>query len=312
MGHYLVTGGAGFIGSHIARQLLAGGHEVRILDNFATGKLSNLEGIRDRLHLIEGSVNDASVLDIALKGVEGIFHQAAIPSVPRSVKDPLETQSSGEIATLLLLKKAVDHGIRRVVYAGSSSVYGDTPTLPKHEDMRPSPRSPYAVSKLAGESYMTAFARCYPIDTATLRYFNIFGPRQDPDSPYSGVMAKFSSCMRAGQCPVIFGDGRQSRDFTYVDNAVQANLKTMFRKEPLHGAVMNIASGERVSLLDVVEEFNRVLGTDRKPQFEPVRAGDVRDSLADLSKAREFIGYEVMVGWREGVRRLLEFDQRGQ
>lgn len=312
MGNYLVTGGAGFIGSHIARELLAQGHVVKILDNLVTGKLSNLEEIRDHIHLIEGSVNNAQTLEIALEGVEGVFHQAAIPSVPRSVKDPLETQSSGEVATLLLLRKAVEQGVRRVVYAGSSSVYGDTPTLPKKEDMRPRPRSPYAVSKLAGESYMSAFALCYPIDTATLRYFNIFGPRQDPNSPYSGVMAKFSSVMRAGQSPVIFGDGGQTRDFTYIENAVDANLKAMFCPRALEGAVMNIASGERVSLLDVIEEFNRVLGTDLKPQFEPTRAGDVRDSLADLTQARELIGYEVKIGWREGVKRLLEFDKTGQ
>ncbi|MDL5051033.1 NAD-dependent epimerase/dehydratase family protein [Oscillatoria amoena NRMC-F 0135] len=303
--HYLVTGGAGFIGSHIAASLVAQGFQVTVLDNLITGHESNLSGVREQIRFIKASISDPAALDEALSGVDGVFHQAAIPSVPRSIKQPLETQQSGEIGTLLLLTKAVEKNVRRIVYAGSSSVYGDTPTLPKVESMRPNPRSPYAVSKLAGESYMTAFSRCHPIDTITLRYFNIFGPRQDPNSPYSGVMAKFSTSLLAGQRPVIFGDGQQTRDFTFVDNAVDANLKAMFHPKPLGGEVINIAGGERVSLLDVLGEFNRVLGTQLEPIFEPARAGDVRDSLADLTKARELIGYHPQIPWRDGVKRLL-------
>ncbi|MDZ4742810.1 MAG: NAD-dependent epimerase/dehydratase family protein [Verrucomicrobiota bacterium] len=311
MGHYLVTGGAGFIGSHIVEHLIARDYRVTVLDNLVTGHKSNLAPVWDRIRFVEGSINQEKALDEALAGIDGIFHQAAIPSVPRSVKDPIETQNAGEVGTLLLLKKAVEYGVKRVVYAGSSSVYGDTPTLPKHEDMCPSPRSPYAVSKLAGESYMTTFARCYPIDTVTLRYFNIFGPRQDPDSPYSGVMAKFSTVMRAGQAPLIFGDGSQTRDFTFVDNAVEANLLSMFSDKPLEGEVMNIASGQRVSLLDVINEFNHVLGTSFTPRFEPARAGDVKDSLADLTKAARLIGYTPKVSWQEGVLRLLDSERNG-
>lgn len=308
MGRYLVTGGAGFIGSHIAEKLVNEGHEVVILDNLVTGHRRNLSAIQERIEYIEGSINDPKALEKALLRVDGVFHQAAIPSVPRSVKDPIETQQSGEVGTLLLLQSAVRQGVKRVVYAGSSSVYGDTPTLPKVEEMKATPRSPYAVSKLSGEGYMSAFALCYPIDTVTLRYFNIFGPRQDPCSPYSGVMAKFSSVMRAGQRPTINGDGHQTRDFTYIDNAVHANFLAMFSEKPLGGEIMNVAIGQRVSLLEVVEEFNRVLGTNLEPLLAPTRAGDVRDSLADMSKARKLLGYEPLVDWRQGVARLLEYD----
>lgn len=304
MGHYLVTGGAGFIGSHIVEGLVAQGHRVTVLDNLCTGHKRNLSAVESRIEFIQGDAGDATVLSRILKGVDGIFHQGAIPSVPRSVKEPLECQRSGEVTTLTLLKCAVEAGVKRVVYAGSSSVYGDTPTLPKQEDMKPNPMSPYAVSKLAGECYLSVFARCYPIDTATLRYFNIFGPRQDPNSPYSGVMAIFLTKMKKGEAPVIYGDGLQSRDFTYVENAVQANLKAMFCAQPLGGAVMNIATGVQVTLRDVVNEFNTILGTKLEPQFTNPRTADVRHSLADLTRARTLIGYEPTVGWQEGLRRL--------
>ncbi|MDX2227962.1 MAG: SDR family oxidoreductase [Verrucomicrobiae bacterium] len=309
MSRYLVTGGCGFIGSHLVENLLLQGHEVLVLDDLSTGHLKNILPFEERISLHTGSISDEPLLEKILPGVEGVFHQAAIPSVPRSVKDPIATQKAGEIGTLTLLNAAVRAGVKRVVYAGSSSVYGDTPTLPKIETMLPSPRSPYAVSKLAGESYMTAFARCYPIDTATLRYFNIFGPRQDPNSPYSGVIARFSHALLKGQAPVIFGDGSQTRDFTYISNAVDANLRAMFSPTPLAGAVMNIAGGQRVSLRDLCAEMNSILGTALTPVFQPARAGDVRDSLADLSAAARLIGYAPRVSWQEGVRKLLEYDR---
>ncbi|MDZ4815390.1 MAG: NAD-dependent epimerase/dehydratase family protein [Verrucomicrobiota bacterium] len=309
MGVYLITGGCGFIGSHIAERLLSEGHEVVVLDNLSTGHEHNLKHLSGPITFVHGAAGDEVVVRklMSSKKIDGIFHQAAIPSVPRSINEPLQCQLSGEVATLTLLRCAVDAGVKRVVYAGSSSVYGDTPTLPKVEDMAPSPKSPYAVSKLAGESYMTVFAKCYPIDTVTLRYFNVFGPRQDPASPYSGVMARFLTAIRAGERPVIFGDGNQTRDFTYVSNAVDGNLLAMFNPQPLGGAVINIASGDRVSLLEVVSAFNEVLGTKFEPDFKPERAGDVRDSLADLSKARTLLGFTPRIHWRDGIKKLVAY-----
>jgi UDP-glucose 4-epimerase len=303
---FLVTGGAGFIGSHIAETLLARGHQVRIVDNLVTGKFENVSNFSNRVDFIEGDLSDPIVATRAVTDVEIVFHEAAIPSVPRSVKDPFPTQLAGEVATLTLLDAAVTAGVRRVVFAASSSAYGDTPVLPKVETMPPNPRSPYAASKLACEGYMMAFAACHPIDTVSLRYFNIFGPRQDPTSFYSGVIAKFTAVMAKGQRPVIFGDGEQTRDFCYIENAVHANLLAGDTPGRFGGTVINIGCGQRISLNRLVQIINEILGTSLDPIHESPRAGDVHDSLADVCKAEQLLGYVPLVHIEEGLKRLIE------
>lgn len=303
----LVTGGAGFIGSNLAEALLARGNSVRIVDNFVTGRQENLRTLQDRVEFIQGDLSDADLATQAVAGVDTVFHEAAIPSVPRSVKEPFQTQRAGEITTLTLLDAAVRAGVRRVVFAASSSVYGDTPTLPKVETMPPSPRSPYAASKLAGEGYMAAFAACHPLDTVSLRYFNVFGPRQDPSSHYSGVIAKFTTGMGAGKRPVIFGDGQQTRDFCYIENVVQANLLAMQCSQRLGGTVINIACGQRISLNELVAIVNKILGTRLEPLYEAPRAGDVQHSLADIGRARQILGYAPLVTVEEGLRKLIDY-----
>ena len=272
---FLVTGGAGFIGSHIAETLLARGHQVRIVDNLVTGKFENVSNFSNHVDFIEGDLSDPIVATRAVTDVEIVFHEAAIPSVPRSVKDPFPTQCAGEVATLMLLDAAVKADVRRVVFAASSSAYGDTPVLPKVETMPPNPRSPYAASKLACEGYMMAFAACHPMDTVSLRYFNIFAPRQDPTSFYSGVIAKFTAVMAKGQRPVIFGDGEQTRDFCYIENAVHANLLAGDTAGRFGGTVINIGCGQRISLNRLVQIINEILGTSLDPMHESPRAGDV-------------------------------------
>ena len=305
---YLITGGAGFIGANLAHELVRRGARVRVLDNFATGRRGNLTGLADRIEVIEGDLRRLPEVEKAMQGVEVVLHQGALGSVPRSVADPLTTHEVNATGTLHVLWAARGAGVRRVVSASSSSTYGDTPTLPKVEDMLPAPRSPYPVSKLAGEYYCRVFTEVYGLDTVSLRYFNVFGPRQDPASQYAAVIPKFIRAMLRGERPVIFGDGTQSRDFTYVDNVVQANL--LAAEAPagsLRGTVCNIACGERITLVDLVAALNEVLGTRLAPQFQPPRTGDVLHSLADFRRAEHLFGYRPLVKFAEGIRRTVEW-----
>jgi UDP-glucose 4-epimerase len=304
---YLVTGAAGFIGRSIAATLLARGESVRGIDSFITGNRGNLVGL-EAMEFIEGDLSDPDACAKACTGIEVIFHEAALASVPRSVADPLSTNLHCVTATLNLLVAARAAGVRRVVYAGSSSAYGDTPTLPKQEAMLPSPISPYAVAKLAGEQYMLAFSRVYGLETVVLRYFNVFGPFQDPTSQYSGVLAVFCRKMLAGEQPTIFGDGEQSRDFTYIDNVVHANLLAASAPaEKVSGRMMNAATGARITLNDTFKMLCELTGYRGDPAYAAGRKGDIRDSLADIQLARELLGYTPIVDFREGLKRTVEW-----
>jgi nucleoside-diphosphate-sugar epimerase len=304
---YLVTGAAGFIGRSIAAALLARGESVRGIDNFITGKRANLDGL-EAMEFMEGDMADPAACARACEGVEVVFHEGALASVPRSVADPVGTNVNCVNATLNVLVAARDAGVRRVIYAGSSSAYGDTPTLPKHEDMKPSPISPYAVAKLAGENYLASFTRVYGLETVTLRYFNVFGPYQDPTSHYSGVLAIFCRKMLKGEQPTIYGDGEQSRDFTYIDNVVHANLLAAEASaEKVSGEVMNTATGQRITLNETFRILSELTGYKGEPAYVPARAGDVRDSLADIRKAEDRMGYKPLVDFREGLRRTVEW-----
>jgi nucleoside-diphosphate-sugar epimerase len=311
LGTYLVTGAAGFIGRSIAAALLKRGESVRGIDNFITGKRANLIGLEE-MEFIEGDLSDPAACERACEGAEIVFHEAALASVPRSVADPIGTNTNCVTATLNLLVAAKATGVRRVVYAGSSSAYGDTPTLPKTEKMLPNPISPYAVAKLAGEHYMLAFARVYGLETVVLRYFNVFGPYQDPTSHYSGVLAVFCRRMLAGEQPTIYGDGEQSRDFTYIDNVVHANLLAAAAPaEKAAGRMMNAATGSRITLNETFAILADLTGYEGKPSYAAARAGDIRDSLADISLAGELIGYRPVVDFREGLRRTVEWYRSG-
>jgi nucleoside-diphosphate-sugar epimerase len=308
---YLVTGAAGFIGRSIAAALLKRGETVRGIDNLITGKRANLAGL-EAMEFIEGDLTDPADCAKACTGVEIVFHEAALASVPRSVADPVATNAHCVSATLNLLVAARAAGVRRVVYAGSSSAYGDTPTLPKTESMLPNPISPYAVAKLAGEQYMRVFARVYGLETVVLRYFNVFGPFQDPTSHYSGVLAIFCRKMLAGEQPTIFGDGEQSRDFTYIDNVVHANLLAASTPaEKVSGRMMNAATGSRITLNQTFELLCELTGYRGKPAYADGRAGDIRDSLADIAMAGELLGYKPQVDFREGLRRTVEWYKSG-
>lgn len=307
MALYLITGAAGFIGSNLARALLARGEKVRGIDNFSTGKRHNLEGL-STMDLVAGDINDSMLMKRACQEVDYVLHEAALPSVPRSVQDPEATHHACLNGTLSVLMAARDAKVKRVVYAGSSSAYGDTPTLPKQEDMLPRPISPYAVAKLGGELYMQSFWRVYGLETVTLRYFNVFGPYQDPTSFYSGVLAKFTTQMLRGEQPTIFGDGEQSRDFTYIDNVVEANLLTCIAPaEKVAGRVFNAATGARITLNDTFKVLCDLTGYNDVPGYAPVREGDIKDSLADISRAREALGYEPKIDFRDGLRRTVEW-----
>jgi UDP-glucose 4-epimerase len=305
-GRVLVTGGAGFIGSHLVEALVGEGFQVRVVDNLATGRRSNLAHIVGNYDWIEGDLADFDVCQRAVEGVACVFHQAAIPSVPRSVREPISSHVSGPTVTLNLLEAARQAGVRRFMFAASSSAYGETTELPKHEDMLPQPLSPYAAGKLAGEAYVSVYARTMGLDGVSLRYFNIFGPRQDPSSPYSGVISLFAQRMFEGLRPTIFGDGTQTRDFTYVANAVAANLAALRCPQPLRGAVYNVGTGQRISLLDLIASINAILGTNLSPEFQSTRAGDFRDSQASLDRIRQVLGYQPIVDFEEGLRRSLE------
>jgi nucleoside-diphosphate-sugar epimerase len=295
---YLVTGGAGFIGSHLAEALLKRGDTVRIVDNLSSGKKANVPAGAD---FIEGDLADDDVATEAVAGCEYVLHQAAVPSVPRSVKDPLGTHRANVESTMRLLVAARDAGVKRLVFAGSSSTYGNSPTLPKREDMKPAPISPYALQKLIGEQYCQLFSSVYGLETVTTRYFNVFGPRQAPDSPYSGVISLFIKALLAGQSPVIHGDGRQTRDFTYVSNVVDGVLRATSTPN-VSGEVINIATGGRISLMELVRSIQLIVGANVAPTFGPPRDGDVKDSQADIFKARKLLGYEPTVPFEEGLR----------
>ncbi|MDH3238817.1 MAG: SDR family oxidoreductase [Deltaproteobacteria bacterium] len=314
---YLVTGGAGFIGSNLVASLLASGHRARVLDNFLTGKRENLAGLAERygdaFELVEGDLRDLEVTRRAAQGVEYVLHQGALPSVPRSVADPVLSNEINVGGTVNLLIAARDAGVRRVVFAASSSAYGDTPELPKRESMTPNPKSPYAAQKLAGEHYMRIFYEVYGVETVSLRYFNVFGPKQDPASTYAAVIPRFITAVLMGTAPTVYGDGLQTRDFTYIDNVVRVNLLACEAPKEACGKVFNIACGERVSLLDILEIVYKLVGRRVAPKFEPPRPGDVRDSLADISLARDLLGYEPTVPFPEGLSRTFDFfSKRGR
>ncbi|HOB75815.1 MAG TPA: SDR family oxidoreductase [Phycisphaerae bacterium] len=306
MPHYLVTGGAGFIGSHIVERLVKDGHSVRVIDNFSSGKRANLAPFGDKVELLEGDIRDRNDCRRACEGIEIIFHQAAVPSVPKSVDDPVTSHEANIDGTFNLLLAARDAGCRRVIYAASSSAYGDAVELPKRETARPEPLSPYAVNKLVGEYYCKIFSCCYGLQTVALRYFNVFGPRQDPKSQYAAAIPAFVTAILRDEPPTIYGDGEQTRDFTYIDNVVHANLLAA-NAPKVNGEVVNIACGERVSVNQIIRQINELLGRNVKPKYVPERPGDVKHSLADITAARELIGYQPLVSFEDGLRRAIEW-----
>ncbi|SKA84375.1 UDP-glucose 4-epimerase [Prosthecobacter debontii] len=306
----LITGGAGFIGSHIAEALCARGASVVILDNLSLGKVENLAWKKsgDDLEFIEGSIADEALLAKIMPGCDWVFHEGALPSVPRSVAQPWESNVDNLDGTLKVLIAARDAGVKRLMFASSSSIYGDSDAPSKHESLPPNPLSPYALQKYGSEKYCQLFHRLYGLETVGLRYFNVFGPRQAFDSPYSGVIAKYCTAMLKGERPLVFGDGLQARDFTFVDNAVSANLLAAEAPaEKVAGKFFNTAAGESISLLQLIEELNQLTNQKLEPEFQPPRVGDVRNSLADISAARDAMGYEVLVNWKDGVARTLDF-----
>jgi nucleoside-diphosphate-sugar epimerase len=309
MAHYLVTGGAGFIGSHLAEELVRRGERVRIVDNLVTGKRQNVAHIRN-IEFLQGDLADLDVARRAVDGVDYVLHQAAIPSVPRSVQDPITSNRANIDASLNVLVAARDAGVRRVVYAGSSSAYGNTPTLPKVESMPTAPLSPYALQKLVAEQYCQMFTHLYGLETVTIRYFNVFGPRQDPSSPYSGVISLFISALCEGRRPKIYGDGGQTRDFTYVANVVDGVLRAC-QAERASGEVINVATGGRISLNELFRTVRDLVGATVEPVFDEPRAGDVRDSQADIGKARALLGYQPIVTFEEGLRKTVAWFREG-
>jgi UDP-glucose 4-epimerase len=305
---FLVTGGAGFIGSHIAEALVRRGDRVRVIDNLSTGHLANLKHLEKDVEFIEGDITDADRLAGAMKGVDCVFHQAALASVPRSVERPLDTNAACVTGTLTVLDQARKAGVRRLVYAASSSAYGDQPTSSKRESDLPAPISPYGAAKLAGELYCHAFRATYGFETVCIRYFNVFGPRQDPNSQYSAVIPLFITAMLAGRQPTVYGDGQQSRDFTYIANVVHGNLLAADADPKLvAGRSFNVANGRTTSLIELIAMLNRLLGTSIQPKHAEARVGDVRESLADITQARKCLAYEPQVDFEEGLRRSIDY-----
>lgn len=311
MSKVLVTGGAGFIGSNLTEALLKKGHSVRVLDNFSTGRKENLrfQEVFPTLEILEGDIRDLTLCQRAMKDAEVVFHQAALPSVQRSVEDPLDSNAVNSQGTLNILLSARDAGVKRVIYASSSSIYGDTPTLPKLEEMPANPLSPYALQKYIGEQYCRLFYQLYGLETVSFRYFNIFGPKQDPASVYSAVIPRFIDALLKGHPPLIFGDGEQSRDFTYIDNVVQANLLAM-SAEHLQGEAINIACGKRVSLNQLLNILKEIVGSKVSPVHEEARKGDVKHSLADINKGKKILNYDPQVGIEMGLKKTVEFFQK--
>lgn len=307
MAKYLVTGGAGFIGSNIVKKLLENGERVRVLDNLSSGKIENIKPFLDKIEFINGDFTDLKIAKKAVKGVDYVLHQGAIPSVPRSIDDPIGTNNANILGTLNMLITSKDEGVKRFVYAASSSAYGDSPTMPKKESMDVAPKSPYAIQKLTGEKYCQIFYRIYGLETICLRYFNVFGPNQDPDSVYSAVIPLFIKKMLKNEPPIIYGDGKTSRDFTYVDNNVDANIRACLGPKKCAGEIINIACGYEISLNELVEKINKILGTKIKPIHKEERKGDVKHSLADISKAKKLLGYVPSVSFDEGLNKVIKF-----
>lgn len=305
MALYLVTGGAGFIGSNISEELVKKGEKVRILDDFSTGKRENIVGFKDSVELIEGDLRDLEIVKRAMEGVDFVLHQGALPSVERSIEDPLTTTKVNILGTLNVLLAAREAGVKRVIYASSSSVYGDTPTLPKKEGMKTNPQSPYAVTKLIGEEYCRIYYSIYGLETVCLRYFNVFGPRQNPGSQYAAVIPKFITLMLKGKSPPIYGDGEQSRDFTFIDNVVEANLRAC-KTKGAPGEMFNIACGKRVTINELVERLNKILQARIEPTYQSPRKGDVRHSLADISQAGKTLHYSPEIGFDEGLEKTVQ------
>ena len=305
MATYLVTGGAGFIGSHLTEELVRRGHTVRVADSLVTGKKRNLDHIPN-VDFREGDLAELSFAQNVAQGCDYVLHQAAIPSVPRSVKDPITSNRANVDATLNMLVAARDAGVKRLVFAGSSSAYGDTPTLPKHEEMPTNPLSPYALQKVIGEQYLQMFTKLYGLETVSIRYFNVFGPRQDPTSPYSGVISVFATALLENRSPTIYGDGGQTRDFTYVANVVDGVLRAC-EAPGANAQVINVATSGRISLNDLFKEMKKIVGATVEPTYGPPRAGDVRDSQADIRKAKTLLGYEPLVSFEEGLKRTIEW-----
>jgi nucleoside-diphosphate-sugar epimerase len=310
MAHYLVTGGAGFIGSHLAEELVRRGHRVRVADSLITGKRTNLDHL-PQVEFLQGDLADLAFAQKAVAGCEFVLHQAAIPSVPRSVKDPLTSNRANVDATLNVLVAARDAGVRRLVFAGSSSAYGNTPTLPKHEGMPTSPLSPYALQKVIGEQYLQMFTRLYGLETVTIRYFNVFGPRQDPGSPYSGVISVFATALLQNRSPMIYGDGEQTRDFTYVANVVDGVLRAC-EAPGASGQIINVATGGRISLNQLFETMKGLTGATVEPTYAEPRAGDVRDSQADINLAARLLGYEPFVSFEDGLKKTVDWYRSAQ
>ncbi|MBS1815507.1 MAG: SDR family oxidoreductase [Acidobacteria bacterium] len=309
MAKVLITGIAGFIGSSIARELLAQGATIVGVDNLSTGRMENLEEILSSIEFRRADVQDAQAMDDACVDVDYVFHEAAIPSVPKSVQDPVGTNGPNLDGTLTLLEAARKAGVKRLMYAASSAAYGDAPELPKTEAMLPAPISPYAVQKVAGEHYLSSYARVYGLETVSLRYFNIFGPRQDPTSQYSGVLARFISQMTAGETPTIFGDGQTSRDFTYIDNVVSANLLAAKAPSSVSGKIFNVATGRRVTLLEAYQAIKKIVGYTGDIQFKPEREGDIKHSVADISLAQQMLGYRVVADFTYGLEMTIEWSK---
>jgi len=307
---YLITGGAGFIGSNIAEHLVGRGCRVRVFDNFSTGKRANVQSFATKAEIFEGDLCDARSIEEAVRGVRYVLHLGAIPSVPRSVENPQATNEVNITGTVNLLVAARDAGVKRVVFTSSSSVYGDTPTLPKRENMPPSPLSPYAIHKITGEYYAAIFWRLYGLETVSLRYFNVFGPRQDPQSQYAAVIPRFITAILRDQSPVIFGDGSQTRDFSHVENIIEANRLACEAPNEALGQSFNIACGGRISLLDLVDTVNKILGKNVKPKFDPARPGDILHSQADITKAEKLLGWKPKVDFPEGIAKTVAWYQR--
>ena len=305
MAHYLVTGGAGFIGSHLSEELTRRGHTVRVADSLVTGKRSNLDHVSG-VEFLEGDLADPAFAQRAVQGVEYVLHQAALPSVPRSVKDPITSNRANVDATLNVLVAARDAGVKRLVFAGSSSAYGNTPTLPKREDMPNNPLSPYALQKVIGEQYLQMFTRLYGLETVSIRYFNVFGPRQDPASPYSGVISVFATALIENRSPTIYGDGEQTRDFTYVANVVDGAMRAC-EAPGASGEVINVATGGHISLNQLFRTMRDLVGGDAEPTYTEARSGDVKDSQADIAKAQRLLGYQPTVSFEEGLKRTVEW-----
>ncbi|HKQ50159.1 MAG TPA: SDR family oxidoreductase [Phycisphaerae bacterium] len=302
---YLVTGGAGFIGSHLVERLVKDGRRVRVLDNFLTGKRENLAPFGNQIELLDGDMADPSICQRACQGVRVVLHEAALPSVPKSVADPVASHRSNVQGTFNMLVAARDAKVERFIYAGSSSAYGESEVLPKVETIKPSPLSPYAVQKLTGEYYCTAFARCYGMATLTIRYFNVFGPRQDPTSQYAAAIPAFITAIAEGRAPTVYGDGEQTRDFTYIDNIIEANLRAV--KTEVRGEVINVACGESISINAIIQAINAELGKNIRPNYVPPRPGDIKHSWADVKLAEKVIGFRPIVTFRDGLRKAIDW-----